>query len=207
MFDPQQGTVEPPFPPSAPAGAPELPPSHPLFPEIDGAPPDRCEIKYIGFQRRNEDGRTAHAPEDVPAHEVLSWATVQGWWGGGEYKAAAKDEHHRVIRHFPPAPGEFHYLEGDPKPLLPRAAATARVRPAPAIAPAMSQAPAPAAQPPPSAMEAILARLVNRLDKLEDKLEASRAPANTDGALAALITSQATANASIMTGMLEHRTG
>ena len=108
---------------------------HPLFPRPDGSPETR-DIVFVSFcRKRAGDQAMQKCPEDIPARDVKSWAQVVEWWGGGEYKAIAKDGKHRIVAWFPSATGEWLSFEGDSKPFLLRngkAYATAGVVLAPA---------------------------------------------------------------------------
>jgi hypothetical protein len=91
---------------------------HPLFPRADGSPETR-DIVLVSFcRKRTGDHAMQNSPEDIPARDVTSWAQVVAWWGGGEYKAIAKDGQHRVVAWFPSARGEWLSFEGDSKPFL-----------------------------------------------------------------------------------------
>jgi hypothetical protein len=93
---------------------------HPLFPRADGSTEKR-DIQFVSFcRKRTSDQAILTCPEDIPAHEVISWAQVVEWWGGGEYKAVAKDAKHRTVAWFPSATGEWLSLDGDLKPFLVR---------------------------------------------------------------------------------------
>jgi hypothetical protein len=91
---------------------------HPLFPRADGSPETR-DIRLVSFcRKRTGDHAMQNCPEDIPAREVKSWAQVVAWWGGGEYKAIAKDGKHRIVAWFPSATGEWLSFEGDSKPFV-----------------------------------------------------------------------------------------
>jgi hypothetical protein len=91
---------------------------HPLFPREDGSPETR-DIQFVSFcRKRTGDHAMQNCPEDIPAREVTSWAQVVAWWGGGEYKAIAKDGKHRIVAWFPSATGEWLSFEGESKPFL-----------------------------------------------------------------------------------------
>ena len=79
---------------------------HPLFPRADGSAETR-DITFVSFcRRRASDQVMQNCPEDIPARELKSWAQVVAWWGGGQYKAIAKDAKHRTVACFPSASGE-----------------------------------------------------------------------------------------------------
>ena len=88
---------------------------HPLFPREDNGPESR-DIQFVSFRRRRTDGRSDNCAEDIPAHLLHSWAQVQGPWGGGEYKAMAKDSHHRIVAWAPEKQGEWMLFDGPSKP-------------------------------------------------------------------------------------------
>ena len=92
---------------------------HPLFPREDNGPESR-DIQFVSFRRRRTDGRADNCAEDIPAHLIHSWAQVQGPWGGGEYKAMAKDSHHRIVAWAPEKPGEWMLFDGPSKPFTVR---------------------------------------------------------------------------------------
>ena len=69
---------------------------HPLFPREDGAPETR-DIQFVSFLRRREGDSPKFAPDEFGADEVTSWAQVYEWWGGGAYRAVAKDKNHAFI--------------------------------------------------------------------------------------------------------------
>ena len=130
---------------------------HPLFPlEHDGR--DARDIQFISFRRRrSSDGRIENLPEDIPANEIRSWAEVFSAWGGGEYKAIAKNRHHRVIAYSPQNPGEWMPIDTDSKPFTPRSTTRYRtsqpvpVPHVPAAPPAPAATPTPLAAPAPPA--------------------------------------------------------
>jgi hypothetical protein len=90
-------------------------------------------------RKRTGDQAMQNCPEDIPARDVTSWAQVVAWWGGGDYKAIAKDANHRMVAWFPSARGEWLTFDGDSKPFTRR---DGTVFPMPAVALA-----APAAKP------------------------------------------------------------
>ena len=91
---------------------------HPLFPRAGGSAETR-DISLVSFcRKRTGDQAMQNCPEDIPAREIKSWAQVVAWWGGGEYKAIAKDAKHRIVAWFPSALGEWLSVEGDSKPFL-----------------------------------------------------------------------------------------
>jgi hypothetical protein len=112
---------------------------HPLFPRDDGTPETR-DIALVSFcRKRTGDQAMQNCPEDIPARDVTSWAQVVARWGGGDYKAIAKDAKHRIVAWFPSARGEWLTFDGDSKPFTRR---DGTVFPIPAVALA-----APAAKP------------------------------------------------------------
>jgi hypothetical protein len=93
---------------------------HPLFPRADGTPETR-DIAFVSFcRKRTGDQAMQNCPEDIPAREVTSWAQVVDWWGGGAYKALAKDANHRMVAWSPSAHGEWLTFDGDSKPFTRR---------------------------------------------------------------------------------------
>ena len=122
---------------------------HPLFPlEHDGR--DARDIQFISFRRRrSSDGRIENLPEDIPANEIRSWAEVFSAWGGGEYKAIAKNRHHRVIAYSPQNPGEWMPIDTDSKPFTPRSTTRYRTSQPVPVPPVPAAPPAPIATPTP----------------------------------------------------------
>ena len=91
---------------------------HPLFPRADGSAETR-DIKFVSFcRKRTSDQAMQNCPEDIPAREIKCWAQVVAWWGGGEYKAIAKDAKHRIVAWFPNATGDWLTFDGDSKPFV-----------------------------------------------------------------------------------------
>ena len=71
-----------------------------------------------------------NCPEDIPARDVTSWAQVVAWWGGGDYKAIAKDAKHRMVAWFPSGLDNWLTFEGDSKPFTLR---SGKVYPTPVV--------------------------------------------------------------------------
>ena len=164
---------------------------HPLFPRDDGTPETR-DIKFLSFcRKRTGDQAMQNCPEDIPAREVKSWAQVVEWWGGGDYKAIAKDAKHRMVAWFPNARGEWFTLDGDSKPFTLRSGkgysttATAGAHPSANAPPA-----APTAAP--SNQDAVLSMMAEVLQEIRKGRVAAPSPPAGDGALVALIQAQAT---------------
>jgi hypothetical protein len=88
---------------------------HPLFPHEDGSP-ERRDIRFVSFRRRQSDGRIDNSPEDIPAGEIHSWDQVVGPWGGGEYKAIGKDKNHRIVAWYPEKSGAWMPFDGESRP-------------------------------------------------------------------------------------------
>jgi hypothetical protein len=91
---------------------------HPLFPRRDRTPEDR-DIRFVTFRRRLPDGRIEHCPEDIPAHEIQTWAQVTAVWGGGEYQVIGKDQFRQEVACYP-LDGEWILFNQDLRPFLPR---------------------------------------------------------------------------------------
>jgi hypothetical protein len=170
---------------------------HPLFPRDDGSPETR-DIQFVSFcRKRTGDQAMQNCPEDIPAREVKSWAQVVEWWGGGEYKAIAKDGKHRMVAWYPSTGGEWLAFDGDSKPFTLRNGKGYRA-PAPAPAQPAANAPPPAPAPAPAAQDGLLGVMTEVLHELRKARAAPpSAPAN-DGALVAMIQ----ANAQIMQTVL-----
>jgi hypothetical protein len=184
---------------------------HPLFPRADGTPEIR-EIKFVSFcRKRTGDQAMQNCPEDIPARDVRSWGQVVEWWGGGEYKAIAKDAKHRMVAWYPNGNGDWMTFDGDSKPFVlrsgkgysapGRAAAPASATPAPA-------APEPAPAPAPTSQEAMMGMMAQVLQEIRNARVAPAPPA-ADSALVAMIQAQATqatattqANAQMMQTLL-----
>jgi hypothetical protein len=184
---------------------------HPLFPRADGTPEIR-EIKFVSFcRKRSGDQAMQNCPEDIPAREVKSWAQVVEWWGGGEYKAIAKDAKHRMVAWYPNGNGDWMTFDGDSKPFVlrsgkgysapGRATAPASATPAPA-------APEPAPAPAPTSQDALMGMMAQVLQEIRNARVAPAPPA-ADSALVAMIQAQATqatattqANAQMMQTLL-----
>ena len=131
---------------------------HPLFP-LEGNGPESRDIQFVSFRRRRTDGRADNCAEDIPAHLIHSWAQVQGPWGGGEYKAMAKDSHHRIVAWAPEKPGEWMLFDGPSKPFTVRGepyAPPSFAQPAAVTPPPAPLAPPPAPHPPDPAMTELL---------------------------------------------------
>jgi hypothetical protein len=187
---------------------------HPLFPRADGTPEIR-EIKFVSFcRKRTGDQAMQNCPEDIPARDVRSWGQVVEWWGGGEYKAIAKDARHRMVAWYPNGNGDWMSFDGDSKPFVlrsgkgystpGRAAAPASATPAPA-------APEPAPAPAPTNQDALMGMMAQVLQEIRNARVAPVAPAPpaADSALVAMIQAQATqstattqANAQMMQTLL-----
>jgi hypothetical protein len=92
---------------------------HPLFPRRDRSPEDR-DIRFVTFRRRLPNGRIEHCPEDIPAHEIQSWAQVTEVWGGGEYQVIGKDQLRQEVACHPLQNGEWILFNQEIRPFLPR---------------------------------------------------------------------------------------
>jgi hypothetical protein len=186
---------------------PRPPKPHPLFPPVDHAPgsEEEREIKFVTFVRQTGDGPTANCPGDIPADDITDWSQVTAWWGGGAYKAVAKDEKHRIVRYFPPGGSEWMVFEGDSLPFVRHTEAQRPgVRRSHAAAPHSSvAAPVPGGAAPseiaasattPSGLELVVASLVKAVERLEaraappaaaqDNVRAAMIKANSDQAIA-----------------------
>ncbi len=164
---------------------------HPLFPREDGSPETR-DIQFVSFcRKRTGDQAMQNCPEDIPAHEVKSWAQVVEWWGGGEYKAIAKNGKHRMVAWFPNTGGEWLIFDGDSKPFTLRSGKGYRA-PGPTGAHPSPDAPPFAPAPAPVAQEDLRGILKEVLQELRNPrvVQPPAAPAN-DGALVAMIQAQA----------------
>ncbi len=175
---------------------------HPLFPREDGSPETR-DIQFVSFcRKRTGDQAMQNCPEDIPARDVKSWAQVVEWWGGGEYKAIAKDGKHRMIAWFPNTGGEWLVFDGDSRPFTLRNGKSYRA-PGPTGAAPLVDAPSSAPAPAPAAQDRILGVMTEVLHELRNPrvAPAAAAPAN-DGALVAMIQAQSQANAQIVQTLL-----
>ena len=179
---------------------------HPLFPREDGLPETR-DIQFVSFcRKRTGDQAMQNCPEDIPAHEVKSWAQVVEWWGGGEYKAIAKNGKHRMVAWFPNTGGEWLVFDGDSKPFTLRNGKGYRA-PGPTSAPPSADAPPSAPAPAPIAQDDLRGILKEVLQELRNPrvVQPPAAPAN-DGALVAMIqaqAAQATATSQANTQMMQ----
>lgn len=177
---------------------------HPLFPREDGSPETR-DIQFVSFcRKRTGDQAMQNCPEDIPAHEVKSWAQVVEWWGGGEYKAIAKNGKHRMVAWFPNTGGEWLIFDGDSKPFTLRNGKGYR---APGPTGSHPSADAPPSAPAPVAQEDLRGMLKEVLQELRNPrvVPPPAAPAN-DGALVAMIqaqAAQATATSQANTQMMQ----
>ena len=164
---------------------------HPLFPRDDGSPETR-DIQFVSFCRKRlgEHG-TQNCPEDIPARDVRSWAQVVEWWGGGEYKAIAKDGKHRMVAWYPSTGGEWLVFDGDAKPFTLRNGKAYRA-PEATVA-QLSAGAAPSAQAPaPVAQDDLRGMLKEVLQELRNpRVAPSSATSANDGALVAMIQAQA----------------
>jgi hypothetical protein len=113
---------------------------HPLFPRDEGGP-ERRDIQFISFRRRRRDGKIDHSPEDIPAGEIHSWYQVVVPWGGGEYKAIAKDKNHFVVACYPEKSDAWARFDGESKPFTFRDPRDPYNSPSPPLAPAVEAAP------------------------------------------------------------------
>jgi hypothetical protein len=121
---------------------------HPLFP-LDDNGLDPRDIQFITFRRRRSgDGKYETCPEDIPASELQSWAEVVALWGGGEYKAVAKNRYHRVLASVPQG-SEWMVFDTESKPFTHRN--PSRSRHSPPVPPASSGTPSPPPTPAPVA--------------------------------------------------------
>jgi hypothetical protein len=164
---------------------------HPLFPRHDGTPETR-DIVLVSFcRKRTSDQAMQNCPEDIPARDVKSWAQVVEWWGGGDYKAIAKDAKHRMVAWFPNGHGEWLTFDGDSKPFVLR---SGKGYSTPATAAAHPSTNAPAAPPTaaPSSQDAVLSMMAQVLQEIRNGRVAPPSPPAADGALVALIQAQAT---------------
>ncbi len=152
------------------------------------------EIAFVQIHRQNSDDETNHSicPGDIPAGEITSWAQVFEWWGGGRYRAVAKDALHRFIRYYPPK--DWMPFEGESKQLLPfelakRGPTSPRpVRgavPVPAAPSVTAAAPSEIAQ-----AVTLLAGLVQKLDEKLDARLAAPAQASDTSVIVAMMTNQ-----------------
>jgi hypothetical protein len=195
----QAGSVDPIAVATAAAGHFE---HHPLFPRDDGSPETR-DIQFVSFcRKRTGDQMRQNCPEDIPAHEVKSWAQVVEWWGGGEYKAIAKDRKHRMVAWFPSSGGEWLVFDGDSKPFTLRNGKPYRA-PALNVAHPSADAPPPAPAPTPVVQDRLLGVMTEVLQELRNPrvAPAPAAPPN-DGALVAMIQAQSQSNAQIVQTLL-----
>ena len=170
---------------------------HPLFP-LEGNGPESRDIQFVSFRRRRTDGRADNCAEDIPAHLIQSWTQVQGPWGGGEYKAMAKDSHHRIVAWAPEKPGEWMLFDGPSKPFTVRGEPYAP--PSFAQPAAMTPPPAPLASPPvptpPDPMTTELLREVRELRAAVTSIQATPPapptppPSTHDPAMVEMIKSQ-----------------
>jgi hypothetical protein len=165
---------------------------HPLFPRADGTPETR-DIKFVSFcRKRTSDQAMQNCPEDIPARDVKSWAQVVDWWGGGEYKAIAKDAKHRMVAWFPSATGDWLTFDGDSKPFVLRSG-KGYSTPGVAGAPPAANAPPAATAPAPTSQDALLGMMTQVLQEIRNGRAAPPPPPPAaDGALVALIQAQAT---------------
>jgi hypothetical protein len=164
---------------------------HPLFPRADGSAETR-DIKFVSFfRKRTSDQAMQNCPEDIPARDVKSWAQVVEWWGGGEYKAIAKDAKHRIVAWFPSVTGEWLTFDGDSKPFVLRNGKSYST-PGPTVAqPSANAAPAPPA-PAPGPQDALLGVMTQVLHELRNaRAAAAPPPPAVDGPLVAMIQAQA----------------
>jgi Meckel syndrome type 1 protein len=160
---------------------------HPLFPRADGSAETR-DIKFVSFcRKRTSDQATQNCPEDIPARDVKSWAQVVEWWGGGEYKAIAKDAKHRIVAWFPNATGDWLTFDGDSKPFVLRNG-KGYSTPGAAVAQPTANA-APAAPAPQDALLGMMTQMLNEFRS--SRTAAASTPPAADGALVAMIQAQA----------------
>jgi hypothetical protein len=155
---------------------------HPLFPRADGSTEKR-DIQFVSFcRKRTSDQAMLTCPEDIPAHEVTSWAQVVEWWGG-EYKAVAKDAKHRTVAWFPSATGEWLSLDGDWKPFLVRSGNGCSLSGPDVVQPAA---------PEPTPQDAHLDVMTQVLDELRNaRVAAAPLPPAADSPLVTMIRAQA----------------
>lgn len=167
---------------SSPNDAPTIG-EHPMFPIELGQPVEARprEIAFIQVRRRRlDDEGEDFVPGDIPAADLHSWDEVYDRYGGGQYKAVAKDAKHRIIRTYPPQ--GYVSFQGESNVLVPyNAAKRGQVRagavPAPSAAPAA-----------PSEMERLMETFLKRMEKLEEKMEAQKAaPASDTSVLVAMM--------------------
>lgn len=162
---------------------------HPLFPREDGSPETR-DIQFVSFcRKRTGDAALQHCAEDFPARDIKSWGQVVEWWGGGEYKALAKDSKHRILSWFPSPGGEWLTFDGESKPFVLRNGKNYRA-PAPTAAPPSADAPPSAPTPATAAPDDLRAMMTEVLRELRNPRAATPPPAN-ESALVAMIQAQA----------------
>lgn len=146
---------------------------HPLFPPDDDDPEDR-DICYISLRRRASDGSIETLYQDLLARDILSWSDVLRAWGGGEYRAIAKDRDHRIVAWVPEGAGEWiAFLYVPAKPFTLPGERHQRVPPDTLAAPRVVEA-----APPPPAPDPVNAELVELLGELrrDRLLRESREP-------------------------------
>ena len=128
---------------------------HSFFPNDTGTPETR-DIRYISCRRKGADGKVEHSLEDIPADQIVTWADVVRRYGGGEYKAVAKDKNHKIVAWYPAANDGWLLFDLPSAPFPPRddraspgrqvaprtALQQGAAAPAPAVAPAVPVAPA-----------------------------------------------------------------
>ncbi len=164
---------------------------HPLFPRADGSAETR-DIKFVSFcRKRTSDQAMQNCPEDIPARDIKSWAQVVEWWGGGEYKAIAKDAKHRIVAWFPNATGDWLTFDGDSKPFVLRNG-KGYSTPGPTVAQPSANATPAAAAPAPAPQDALLGVMTQVLNELRSaRTAAAPTPPAADGPLVAMIQAQA----------------
>lgn len=135
---------------------------HPLFPPDDDEPEDR-DIYYISLRRRASDGSIETLYQDLLAEHVQSWNAVLRAWGGGEYRAIAKDRDNRIVAWVPEGAGEWiAFLDIPAKPFTLPGERHPLVRPDTLVAPRVVEA----APPPPPAPDPVKAELIELLGDL-----------------------------------------
>ena len=173
---------------------------HPLFPRAAGSAETR-DIKFVGFCReRPRDRVILNCPEDIPARDAKSWDQVVEWWGGGKYKAIAKDARHRTVACFPSGPGEWLTFGGESKPFVARSARGASM-------PGVDGNPplATTAWTAPTRLDALLGMMAELLHEIRKGHVAPPPPA-ANGVLVALIQAQAMQNAAASMAQAAHAT-
>ncbi len=186
---------------------------HPLF--ADHPKRERLgEIRYVTFMRRTKlasgkDGPTDWCPVEFRADEITSWADVVRRFGGGWYKAVAKNAHHTIVAyaphsewiHFAMPQKPWTDLDGEPFD------AAAEPDPLPRRAPAPGPDAAAASQ---QGASGKLADVVRHLKTITERLDrpapAPAAPSSPPAdSSATLMTAMVTMMGNVMTAVLNRR--